>query len=333
MTGAQHRPPRHAQPGPTPAAIGRRLVVVGGALLGVGALGLGVRELTVGDPVAAAAGRAGLPASGPPSPTPTAAPQASPARTPSHSAGPSVATARLVEAPLLADRIEDLMERRGGELGLEVVDLRRGEAFRVQTREAYCYSTIKVLILTTVLRQAQEAGEELTERQRSLANRMITRSDNAAAEALLADAGRDEVQRVATMVGMDHTEIDSGWWGLWRTHPRDLGRMVDTLLSRDQVLDGGGRASARFLMAGVVPAQRWGVFTAEQRAGFYVAGKNGWGPLPDGFRVNSTGWVCGESSEYVLSILSRSPNGFAYGRETVGQVAALCHDAVIVGLA
>ncbi len=266
-------------------------------------------------------------------PTVSATPTTTPTPSPSPTLISSVATARLVEAPRLADRIEDLLDRRGGVLGLEVVDLRRGEAFRVEADEAYCYSTIKVLILTTVLRRAQEAGEPLTEKQRVLAHRMITRSDNAATESLLAEVGRDEVRRVAALVGMDHTEIDSGWWGLWRTQPHDLDRMVDALLSVEDVLDGRGRTTARFLMAAVVPEQRWGVFAAENREGVYVAGKNGWGPLPDGYRVNSTGWVSTPDSEYVLSILSRSRSGFRDGRETVSAVADLCHEAVRDGLA
>ena len=187
-----------------------------------------------------------------------------------------------VEAPRLAARLEEYLDGRSGSLGLELVDLTRGEVFRHDAREAECYSTIKVLILTTVLRQAQEAGKQLTAAQKKLARRMITRSDNAATETLLAEAGRDEVRRVAAMVGMEHTEIDEGWWGFWRTVPGDLNLMTGALLSTDDVLDGGRRAQARFLMADVVPEQRWGVFAAEDEdADAYVAAKNGWGPLPE----------------------------------------------------
>jgi hypothetical protein len=65
-------------------------------------------------------------------------------------------------------------------------------------------------------------------RQQRLARRMITRSDNAATETLLAQVGRDEVRRVAGLAGMADTEIDdTRWWGLWRTTPADLGRCAE----------------------------------------------------------------------------------------------------------
>jgi hypothetical protein len=82
----------------------------------------------------------------------------------------------------------------------------------------------------------------------------------------------------------------------------------------------------------VVSDQRWGVFAPESR-GVHVAAKNGWGPLPDGYRLNSTGWVIADDREYVLSILSRSTAGFSYGRRTINEVADVCHAAVADGLA
>jgi len=252
--------------------------------------------------------------------------------TPTATPSPSPRTVERVEAPKLADRLEDYLEGRTGDLGLELVDLRRGQSFRLDADEGYCYSTIKVLILTTLLHQRQEEGKKLSARQRSLAERMITRSDNVATEALLAEVGRDEVRRIGDLVGMEHTHMDDGWWGLWRTTPGDLNRMVGAVLSSDAVLDGSRRAVARFLMADVVPEQRWGVFAAESSR-VHVAAKNGWGPLPDGYRLNSAGWVSADDRQYQLAILSNSPEGFRYGRRTISEVADICHRAMAGGLA
>ena len=263
----------------------------------------------------------------PSAPATPAATAATPTPTPTRSASVTASTASLVEAPRLTERIERYLATRRGRLGLELVDLRRGQSFEYEAKEGYCYSTIKVLILTTLLRQLQEDGADLGAQQRRLAERMITRSDNAATESLLAQVGRDEVTRVATLVGMQRTEIGSGWWGHWRTVPRDLNLMVDAVLSSDRVLDGARRTVARFLMADVVPAQRWGVFAPESST-VHVAAKNGWGPLPDGYRVNSSGWVQGDDREYVLSVLASSSRGFTYGRRTVSGVAQLCHEAL-----
>lgn len=308
-----------------PAALGRRrLLLGGGAAAGLWALGACDAPGTIGDEVvtpssAAPGGTASVTSTPSPSPTPTTSP-----------ADPRAP--RKVAAPRLTARLEDYLDGRSGELGLELVDLDRGEVFRFDAEESECYSTIKVLVLTTLLRQAQEADADLTERQRRLARRMITRSDNAATEALLADVGRDELRRVARLAGMDDTTIDEGWFGFWRTVPGDLNAMVGALVLDDAVLDGGRRATARFLMADVVPEQRWGVFAVESDD-VHVAAKNGWGPLTGGYRLNSTGWVSGEGREYLLSILSRSPDGFRYGRRTISHVAEICHDALGDGLA
>ena len=260
----------------------------------------------------------------------TATPSTSASPSPTASATPGAV--RRVEAPKLAARLDDYLGGRSGDLGLELVDLRRGQSFRFDAEEGYCYSTIKVLVLTTLLHQRQEDDKQLSARQRSLAERMITRSDNVATESLLAEVGRDEVRRIGDLVGMDHTHMDDGWWGLWRTTPGDLNRMVGAVLSSDAVLDGSRRAVARFLLADVIAEQRWGVFAPESNR-VHVAAKNGWGPLPDGYRLNSAGWVSADDREYQLAILSNSPDGFRYGRRTISEVADICHRAMAHGLA
>jgi hypothetical protein len=311
----------------TPQALDRRRLLAGaGAAAGLAVLdgcaadGSGAPSAPASPAPARATASATASASAPPSASPV--PDASP--------GPPVVTQ--VEAPRLAARLEDYLDGRAGDLGLELIDLRRGQSFRLDADEGYCYSTIKVLILTTLLHQLQQDDQQLSTRQRRLAERMITRSDNAATESLLAEVGRDEVRRVGDLVGMDDTHMDGGWWGLWRTTPGDLNRMVGAVLSSDAVLDGARRATARFLMADVVPEQRWGVFAPESTR-VHVAAKNGWGPLPDGYRLNSAGWVSAEDREYQLAILSNSPSGFRYGRRTISEAADICHRAMARGLA
>ncbi len=300
----------------------RRLLTAGGTVAGLAALG---GRAHPGSPEATATA-SGSVLSVPPT-TPASLPF-TPTLTPSPR--PKVVTP--VEAPRLAARLDDYLDGRRGDLGLELVDLRRGQSFSYDVDEGYCYSTIKVLVLTTLLHQLQQDDKHLSTRQRRLAERMITRSDNGATESLLAEVGRDEVRRVGDLVGMANTHLDDGWWGLWRTTPGDLNRMVGAVLSSDAVLDGARRATARFLMADVVPEQRWGVFATESSR-VHVAAKNGWGPLTDGYRLNSAGWVFGDGREYQLAILSNSPSGFQYGRRTISAVADICHRALKTGLA
>ncbi len=319
-----------------PQALDRRRLLAGsGAAAGLAVL-TGCAGNGSAGPSAPASGR---PTSATPttsaSATPTSATAARshpPTASPSPGASAAPAVLQRVEAPWLAARLDDYLDGRRGDLGLELVDLRRGQSFRLDADEGYCYSTIKVLVLTTLLHQLQQDDKPLSGRQRRLAEQMITRSDNAATESLLAEVGRDEVRRVGDLLGMEHTHMNGGWWGLWRTTPGDLNLMVGAVLSSDAVLDGARRATARFLMADVAPEQRWGVFTPESSGG-HVAAKNGWGPLPDGYRLNSAGWVFADDREYQLAILSNSPRGFRYGRRTISQVADICHRAMASGLA
>jgi Beta-lactamase enzyme family len=315
----------------TPLALDRRrLLAGGGAAAGLAVLAGCAPAGSDGPSVAAT--QAPTSASARPTATATARATPSTSASPSPTASATPAALRRVEAPKLAARLDDYLGSRSGDLGLELVDLRRGQSFRFDAEEGYCYSTIKVLVLTTLLHQRQEDDKQLSARQRGLAERMITRSDNVATESLLAEVGRDEVRRIGDLVGMDHTHMDDGWWGLWRTTPGDLNRMVGAVLSSDAVLDGSRRAVARFLMADVVAEQRWGVFAPES-SGVHVAAKNGWGPLPDGYRLNSAGWVSADDREYQLAILSNSPDGFRYGRRTISEVADICHRAMAHGLA
>lgn len=304
----------------------RRLLVGGGAAAGCAVLAACAGEGSAGP--SSPASRAPSSATA----TATASASALPSASPAPSASPGSPAVTRVDAPRLAARLEDYLDGRRGEVGLELVDLRRGQSFRLDADEGYCYSTIKVLVLTTLLHQLQQDDKQLSSRQRRLAERMITRSDNAATESLLAEVGRDEVRRVGDLVGMERTHMDDGWWGLWRTTPGDLNLMVGAVLSSDAVLDGSRRATARFLMADVVPEQRWGVFAPESST-VHVAAKNGWGPLPDGYRLNSAGWVSADDREYQLAILSNSPGGFRYGRRTISEVADICHRAMARGLA
>ncbi len=308
-----------------PPPVDRRRVLAAAAAVGLGVLA-GCEDERDG-----ATGATASPDRTRTSPTASAT-SAPPSPTPTPSVSPSPAAVVRVKAPELTERLEDYLDGRRGDLGLELVDLRRGQSFRHDAEKGYCYSTIKVLVLTTLLHQLQEDDKQLSARQRRLAERMITRSDNAATESLLAEVGREEVRRVADLVGMTHTTMDDGWWGLWRTTPGDLNLMVRAALSSDAVLDGSRRAVVRSLMADVVPALGWGVFAPESSR-VHVAAKNGWGPVPDGYRLNSVGWVSADDREYQLAILSNSPEGFRYGRRTISEVADLCHRAMVRGLA
>jgi len=60
----------------------------------------------------------------------------------------------------------------------------------------------------------------------------------------------------------------------------------------------------------------------------HVEQKNGWGPMSTGYRLNSFGYVSGYGRSYQVGILSRSPNGFSYGRSTINRVSRIVYDAL-----
>ena len=72
------------------------------------------------------------------------------------------------------------------------------------------HSTIKVLILVTTLKVAQDRGRALTSTQRSLASRMIRYSDNDATDALMTQVGVGGASSVADQLGMTRTTVLGG---------------------------------------------------------------------------------------------------------------------------
>ena len=81
-------------------------------------------------------------------------------------------------------------------------------------------------------------------------------------------------------------------------------------------LTSGRRDYVRDLMATVTSTQRWGLGDPLPDT-VHVEQKNGWGPMSTGYRLNSFGHVSGTGRSYQLAILSKSPNGFSYGKTTI----------------
>ena len=117
----------------TPPALDRRRLLAGGGA----AAGLALLAGCAGDGSGATGATASKrPTSAMTTATPPAS--ASPTASPTPSDGPAVATVERVEAPRLAERLDDYLDGRSGDLGLELVDLRRGQSFRLDAEEGYC---------------------------------------------------------------------------------------------------------------------------------------------------------------------------------------------------
>jgi beta-lactamase class A len=218
---------------------------------------------------------------------------------------------------------------RVGTIGLVVRDNRDGRYFHWRPRTLQSYSTIKVLILVATLKRAQDRGVSLTSTQKSLASRMIRYSDNSATDTLLARIGVSTCQRVADQLGLSSTVVrggSSGWWGHSTTTTRDLVQLMNQLVL-GTYLTAGRRAYVRNLMATVTSSQRWGLGDPLPST-VHVELKNGWGPMASGYRLNSFGFVSGNGRTYQMALMSKSPNGFGYGKETINRVSRTVYDAL-----
>ncbi|MEW1953870.1 serine hydrolase [Terrabacter sp. NPDC080008] len=233
--------------------------------------------------------------------------------------------------------LDAYLRTRVATLGLLLHDHHTGREVAYGTFRNETLSTIKVLVLVTLLRRSQERRVALTTAQRTLASRMIRYSDNAATDSLVAQVGRTAILRVARDVGMASTVVQTGsygasWWGYSTTIPGDLVRVLRVVVLPTGYLTTTNRAWARDLLATITASQRWGVCDPPLPTSVFTATKNGWGPRSGGYRVNSVGYVHGNGRWYSLAILSRSPNGFTYGRETVDAVSRLVYSALDVPL-
>ena len=248
-------------------------------------------------------------------------------------APPSASAAGIDTRSALYAALDRYAATRVGTIGLVLRDNRDGSYFAWHPRTMYSYSTIKVLILVATLKRAQDRHLALTTTQKTLASQMIRFSDNEATDDLLAQIGVSTCQRVADQLGMSSTVVrggSTGWWGHSTTTTRDLVQL-DNQLVLGTYLSPGRRDYVRDLMATVTSSQRWGLGDPLPTT-VHVELKNGWGPMPDGYRVNSFGHVSGNGRNYQLAILSKSPNGFGYGKETINRVSRTVYDALDVPL-
>src|SRR6478735_1563527 len=230
-----------------------------------------------------------------------------------------VQAAGLDTAAGLTAALDRYMATRAGVAGLVVRDNRNGHYLAWRPRTQQTHSAIKVLILITALKVAQDPGVGLTTTQKSLASRMIRFSDNDATDALLTQVTARRCRIVADHLGMPDTVVLGGtvfrsstWWGHSTSTTRDLVQLANHLVLGTYI-SSGRRAYTRDLMASVTSTQAWGLgdgLPDDVR----VELKNGWGPRSDGYRLNGLGHVSGRGRSYQMAFLSRSHNGYSYGQ-------------------
>ena len=227
--------------------------------------------------------------------------------------------------------LQSFVASRSGRVSVSAYDATTGATYSYNAGAQHMTASIvKVAILGTLLREAQDAHRSLTSTERSVATRMIEQSDNTAATTLWNQVGQGPgLKAFMNKVGMPSTTPGTdGLWGLTSTNAPDQVRLVRTVAYPNAVLNDSSRAYEESLMRAVTPSQKWGV-SAGVAAGTTVALKNGWLPRTDGWVTNSIGHIRGGSRDYVIAVLQSGDPTMSYGIATVEHVSGM----VWVGLA
>lgn len=253
------------------------------------------------------------------------------------SAAPAAAVCTSTSKPALATRLSDHIQQalqgRAGTVSVSVVDTVRGVRCDLgASRKQDSASVIKVTVLGTLLRRAQEEKRALTQTESDRARLMVTRSDNDATTALWDQLGTARIRKFFQLVGMDDASFDpGGWWGKTQITTRDQIKLLTLLTRPGSVLTDTSRQYALKLMAEVVADQRWGA-PAGAPSGVKVYVKNGWAPRETHqWRINSIAAFTGGGRDYRIAMLSQDNATMAYGVATLERVAKAIHQDLAAG--
>jgi beta-lactamase class A len=187
-------------------------------------------------------------------------------------------------------------------------------------------SVVKVTVLATLLRDAEQHGRQLTRRESRLATAMITKSDNKATSALWRQLKATRVKAFLRAAGMRKTVPGSGgYWGLTQITANDEEKLLEVVTHRGPVLSDRSRTYILKLMRGVIPSQRWGTPAGAPR-GTTIQVKNGWlSRATHGWRVHSIGAFTGRGHDYTLTVLTQDNARMNDGVATIQAVARAVH--------
>lgn len=254
---------------------------------------------------------------------------------------PAKQHAKTVEGPILgpgaASSFEAMAASLPAQSGLAVASLGDGQVYEFgDLREGHAWSSIKVPILTAVMRDESEA---LDPEEEAWATSALTASDNEAAAALfgrledkygglvgasqavesvLRDAG-DTTTTVATAPPPPGAVSTYGQteWSLLNS-VQFYGRLFDGCL-----LEPRGTEYVEGLMESVIPEQRWGLGEGGFSGGWSVGMKGGWGPEPSGaYLVRQSGFVRDGDRGIVVAMMAMDDSGsYPAGAEDLTQMA------------
>ena len=178
-------------------------------------------------------------------------------------------------------------------------------------------SVLKAMLLVAYLNRASVRDRAIRDADRALLGPMIRRSDNATASRVLGLVGAGGVYRVATRAKMEHFVLRLPIWGHSEITARDQARFFRRI---DTYVPERHRGYARFLLAHVIPAQRWGIAPVVPN-GYRIFFKGGWGS-GTGRVTHQVALLEQGETRISLAILTEHNPSHRYGTATIRGVAA-----------
>jgi hypothetical protein len=335
---SQHDPHRHAESG-----VPRWAVVTAALILGVAVILAGIIYLSRegGDSPIAASAHSGANGEARTQPQPLPSQPETRTLTPPEEA--AAAGSRAGSAAFLAPGADAsfnaLAASMTARVGLAVAPLGGGGVREFgDLREGHAWSSIKVPILATLMR---EQGESLDSEEEALAMSAITASDNEAVEALFnrlegMDGGLDGASRAVEgtlrAAGDTTTAVSTSPppAGAVSTYGQTEWSLLGSAqfyrsLANGCLLAPPGTEYVEGLMESVIPEQRWGLGEAGFRPGWSVGMKGGWGPEASSggaYLVRQSGFVREGDRGMAVAMIAMDESGtYPAGASDLTQIA------------
>jgi hypothetical protein len=206
-------------------------------------------------------------------------------------------------------------------------DTRRGDvAFAVRTdhrfygyrpdHDEWSASVVKAMLMVAYLNQPGVNNRALNAHDRQLLTPMITESDNDDAQIVFDRVGQQALRTLARRVGMTHFAT-SPIWGETEVTAADQTRFF---LHIDSFIPARHRAYAMSLLAGIVPAQRWGVAEVAPK-GWKLYFKGGWG-YGTGLLDHQVALLVRGCARVSIAVLTMHDGSHDYGKATLRGIFA-----------
>ncbi len=202
---------------------------------------------------------------------------------------------------------------QGDDMGVVVYDITHNRYYSYNDSTPFLLaSSAKVPIMLSYLDLVESQNRQPTSSETQLLTRMITVSDNDAAQALFQARGWNAGQaQYLQKIGVSGYQPNANGWG-WATLPPSSMTQLFTMLYQGKVLNESDRALAMKLLGEVDAGQRWGVGQAAPD-GARVYMKDGWVAGPDGdWAMNSSGIVESGGETYILSVYTQHQPGYSW---------------------